>query len=152
MHCPYCCFPRTSVQDTRSIRQGNGVRRKRVCNQCQQRFITTELAQANSLMVIKNNGGREAFDQKKIEQSVYSAFKHKANPSYVSHIVANIVQSIEQKYLHSIPSRNIAMIILRHLKKSDITAYIRFVAWNKDFDTLQQFIEACRARTNDTTE
>lgn len=152
MLCPYCSFPRTSVQDTRPILQGTGVRRKRSCNKCKQRFITTEVAQANSLMVIKSNGGREAFESKKIEQAVYSAFKHRANPNYVARIVTNIVQRIEKNYLKSISSKDIVLIILRHLRKSDITAYIRFVAWNKDFDTLQQFIKACQPYTTDTEE
>ena len=151
MRCPYCLFPNTSVQETRAMKQGNGVRRKRKCNQCEQKFITTELAQANTLMVIKNNGSREVFDPKKIEQAVYSAFRHKANHLYIERITANIVRSIEQKYLHTIPSRDIGVTVLRHLHKTDNAAYIRFVAWNKEFSTLQEFVKACHSlsSTND---
>ena len=45
MHCPYCGFSDTKVIDSRLIAEGQQIRRRRECPQCNERFTTFETAE-----------------------------------------------------------------------------------------------------------
>jgi transcriptional repressor NrdR len=62
--CPFCSSDSTQVIDTRPI--PDGVRRRRECGECGERFTTYERAEEPRLDVIKRDGRRERFDRQKL--------------------------------------------------------------------------------------
>jgi transcriptional repressor NrdR len=62
--CPFCAADSTQVIDTRPI--PDGVRRRRECGDCGERFTTYERVEAPRLDVIKRDGRRERFDRQKL--------------------------------------------------------------------------------------
>jgi len=100
---------------------------------------------------MKRNGAREAFDTKKVENSIHIAFKKgSVNPNYIANLVSQVVQVIEKKYMDTIASSDIANVILKHLKRRDDAAYIRFVAFHKSFTSMKEFIMAYKRHGDDS--
>ena len=62
--CPFCSADSTQVIDTRPI--PDGVRRRRECSACGERFTTYERAEEPKLEVVKRDGRRERFDRQKL--------------------------------------------------------------------------------------
>ncbi len=63
MFCPHCQSTDHRVVDTRSV--GDGIRRRRECHYCGNRFTTYEQIAA-TLMVVKSDGRREQYDRQKL--------------------------------------------------------------------------------------
>ena len=63
MKCPFCGASSTHIRviDTREVT--DGIRRRRECDQCNQRFTTYERVASMNLLVIKRDGRREEFDR-----------------------------------------------------------------------------------------
>jgi transcriptional repressor NrdR len=62
--CPFCSADSTQVIDTRPI--PDGVRRRRECGDCGERFTTYERVEEPRLDVVKRDGRRERFDRQKL--------------------------------------------------------------------------------------
>ena len=65
MHCLKCGCEESKVVDSRSIEEGNAIRRRRECLNCKNRFTTYEKIEVTPIMVIKKNGLRQQFDRNK---------------------------------------------------------------------------------------
>jgi transcriptional repressor NrdR len=63
VHCPYCGSTSTRVSETREA--GDGLRRRRECQGCGNRFTTYERAESG-VTVLKRDGRRERFDSEKL--------------------------------------------------------------------------------------
>ena len=66
MRCPFCNARDARVVDSREIRDGAVIRRRRECEQCHFRFTTFERIEQTPLLVIKKNGTREEFSREKL--------------------------------------------------------------------------------------
>ena len=66
MYCPFCGKQDTKVIDSRLAGDGAQVRRRRECLACGERFTTFEFAELVMPRIIKGNGAREPFDEKKL--------------------------------------------------------------------------------------
>ena len=62
--CPFCSADSTQVIDTRP--SPDGVRRRRQCAACGERFTTYERLEEPRLEVVKRDGRRERFDRQKL--------------------------------------------------------------------------------------
>ncbi|MEA2376645.1 MAG: transcriptional repressor NrdR [Thermoleophilaceae bacterium] len=69
--CPFCSSASTQVIDTRP--NPDGVRRRRECTACGERFTTHERAEEPRLDVIKRDGRRERFDRQKLVRGLARA-------------------------------------------------------------------------------
>ena len=70
MKCPHCSDANSRVIDTRAT--GDGIRRRRECENCGKRFTTYEHVAA-SLLIIKSDGRREPFDRQKLMHGILTA-------------------------------------------------------------------------------
>ena len=59
MKCPVCGNDNDKVLDSRSVRGGVAIRRRRTCMACGHRFTTYEERLRDSLMVVKRDGRLE---------------------------------------------------------------------------------------------
>ena len=64
MQCPYCGSAKHRVVDSREA--ADAIRRRRQCEQCDQRFTTYERAESVRMYVVKRGGRREPFDRDKL--------------------------------------------------------------------------------------
>ena len=62
--CPFCSADSTQVIDTRP--SPDGVRRRRECGECGERFTTYERVEEPRLDIVKRDGRRERFDRQKL--------------------------------------------------------------------------------------
>lgn len=59
MRCPFCGFSESRVLDSRPADDGNAIRRRRECGECNRRFTTYEKVDEIPLIVVKKTvGGR----------------------------------------------------------------------------------------------
>src|SRR5579864_2929404 len=66
MKCPFCGFENDKVVDSRESKEGESIRRRRECLQCEKRFTTYERIDEIPYMVVKKDGRREKFERQKV--------------------------------------------------------------------------------------
>ena len=146
MHCPKCNCQDDKVVDSRSVREGAGVRRRRECLNCQHRFTTYEGIIHVELKIIKKNKIREDFDRDKLRRGIENAcYKRPINPEAIDQMLEDIYGSIQEKYDKEIPSSEIGNYVMNALKKVDHVAYVRFASVYRKFKDVDEFIEEIKA-------
>ena len=71
MKCPFCEASNARVIDTRTV--SDGIRRRRECQECHQRFTTYERIARVNLLVVKRDQSRQGFDHDKLLRSMQAA-------------------------------------------------------------------------------
>jgi transcriptional repressor NrdR len=144
VRCPHCGNFDDKVIESRTLANGESIRRRRECNGCGFRFTSYERIEDKQFMVIKKDGRREPFDREKIERGVQRALE-KRPVSQMS--IENIVNEIEDaavmrgKANREIPSSDIGELVLTKLGEIDKVAYIRFASVYRHFADMQEFIQ-----------
>ena len=125
MKCPYCDDARTRVIDT--TRSARGVRRRRVCKACGQRFSTMERAILTTPLVVKRDGQREGFDHEKLLSGLRTACARRpVSADDLERLVGRVESQIRQMGKTEIPSRVIGDLTIEELKALDPVSYIRY--------------------------
>jgi len=143
MRCPMCTCLEDKVVDSRVIKDGGGVRRRRECLNCGHRFSTYEGIIQAELKVVKRNGDIKEFDIDKLRQGIEKACWKRPNikGEDLDSIVAKVIAELEGKYDKEIPTSEIGNSVMRRLKELDEVAYVRFASVYKKFKDIDQFIE-----------
>jgi transcriptional repressor NrdR len=140
MKCPKCGKDEDKVLDSRSIREGATIRRRRECLACGYRFTTHEEIDRDEIMVIKRDGRREPFSRNKLEQGVRVACqKRPISDEQVRELLDSVVSSLEGE---EIASERIGKLVIERLHQIDEVAYIRFASVYRRFTDLNQFLSA----------
>ena len=140
MKCPKCGKYEDKVLDSRSIREGATIRRRRECLACGYRFTTHEEIDRDEIMVIKRDGRREPFSRSKLEQGVRVACqKRPISDEKVRELLDGVVSSLEGE---EIASERIGQLVMERLHQIDEVAYIRFASVYRRFTDLNQFLAA----------
>lgn len=125
MKCPYCGNARTRVIDT--TRGARGVRRRRVCKACGQRFSTVERAILTTPLVVKRDGRREEFNHEKLLSGLRTACARRpVSADDLERLVGRVEDRIRQMGKREIPSRLIGDLTIEELKALDPVSYIRY--------------------------
>lgn len=143
MKCPYCSIRDSRVVDTREA--GDGIRRRRECKACGQRFTTYERVHSAPVMVIKRDGRREPFDREKLLQGVHIACTKRPVPvEDIEQLVDEVEGHIRSLGKSEVSSQILGEQIMSRLKKLDGVAYVRFASVYRrfaDVEGLAQEIE-----------
>ncbi len=143
MKCPFCKHDDTPVLDTRISEEGDAIRRRRRCANCDKRFTTYERIELAMPVIVKKNGSRTEFDVNKLRASLGLALRKRPVSAQG---VDTAIQSIREKLLASgvreIGSGQIGELVMRELKKLDKIAYIRFASVYKSFEDVAEFQDA----------
>lgn len=124
MKCPFCGHNRSRVLDTRD--SGEGIRRRRLCLNCEKRFTTYEQVSV-AVHVIKSDGRREPFDRTKLLNGLRMACaKRPIAMEDLEGVVNQIEESVYNSGQAEIPSTEIGNMVLDRLQGIDPVAYIRF--------------------------
>jgi transcriptional repressor NrdR len=125
MKCPYCGNARTRVIDT--TRSTRGVRRRRVCKSCGQRFSTVERAILTTPLVVKRDGRREEFNHEKLLSGLRTACARRpVSADDLERLVDRVENHIRKVGKAEIPSRVIGDLVIEELKALDPVSYIRY--------------------------
>ena len=140
MKCPFCGHPETQVVETRMAEDGDFIRRRRQCADCEKRFTTYERPDVNFPAVVKKDGRRIEYDRAKLLGSMKLALRKR--PVSTEQVDA-AVERIEEKLLNlgvrEIPSSRIGELVMRELKKLDKVAYVRFASVYRSFEDIDEF-------------
>lgn len=155
MKCPYCGSLEDKVIDSRTLANGEAIRRRRECLACGLRFTSYERIEEKPLMVVKRDGRREPFERQKIERGLVRALE-KRPVSQMS--IENLINEIEDeaaeqaKASNEISSEELGRMVLRKLYALDKVAYIRFASVYRKYDTLNEFIHEIERLEKGQTE
>ena len=140
MRCPFCDNIDTKVIDSRPTEEGHAIRRRRECEKCNKRFTTYEKVEEITLMVIKKDGSREAFDRNKIMNGIIRACEKRPVPmAEIEKIVSNIERGLNNMMEKEMESSIIGEYVMEHLKDIDDVAYVRFASVYRQFTDAENF-------------
>ena len=143
MRCPKCNHLEDRVLDSRSVRMGDSIRRRRLCQECGHRFTTYEEVVKTKLRVIKRDGRHEDFDRGKLMGGLERACeKRPINTEQMENLVHTIVTELENEFEGEVPTRSIGMKVMDKLEKLDEVAYVRFASVYRRFRDVTQFVAA----------
>ena len=129
MRCPFCGTDDTQVVDSRVNDEGNSIRRRRRCSECDKRFTTYESVELTLPQVVKQNGKREDFSRNKLHQSFSRALHKRPVPvEYIEQAIERIIQKVLAYGEKEITARELGENVMHELKKMDKVAYIRFAS------------------------
>ncbi|PJE78986.1 Transcriptional repressor NrdR [invertebrate metagenome] len=142
MHCPFCGADETKVVDSRLVAEGNQVRRRRICQQCNERYTTYETAELLIPKLIKQNGSREPFDEEKLRSGMIKALeKRPVSVEHLEEAITRIKHELQATGEREIPSRAVGEQVMKELRELDEIAYIRFASVYRQFKDLNEFRE-----------
>jgi transcriptional repressor NrdR len=142
MKCPFCGSLDTQVIDSRVNEAGDAIRRRRRCAACDKRFTTWETAELRPPQIVKSNGTREDFDEKKLREGFRRALhKRPVSTELVDAAVERIRQLLLTRGAREVPAREVGELVMHELKKLDKIAYIRFASVYKSFQDPDDFRE-----------
>jgi len=146
MKCPYCEHQDSRVIDSRE--SSDGIRRRRQCTRCSQRFTTYERLQPLVMFVVKKDQRREEFSKDKLLGGLRKACEKRPLPAAT---VGELADEIESDLIAlgraEVSSTIIGDMVMEKLRKLDKIAYIRFASVYRDFtdiDALKSELETLK--------
>jgi transcriptional repressor NrdR len=137
MRCPYCKNLNSRVIDTSHDARG-GVRRRRECENCGQRFSTYERAILATPLIIKQDGTREEFDREKLVRGIrICCAKRPVSAAKIDRLVGEIESSLQAMSRSEVSSRIVGDMVISGLKELDQIAYIRYAIVYLGLDDLK---------------
>ena len=141
MKCPFCGDQESKVVDSRHSEDGQSIRRRRECLNCQRRFTTYEVVESLPIIVVKRDGTRQAFDRNKILNAMVRAFdKRKVDTKDLDRIATEIEQTIQNTLEREVSTDRIGEMVMARIKPLDEVAYIRFASVYRRFQDVRSFI------------
>ena len=141
MKCPFCGDQESKVVDSRHSEDGQSIRRRRECLNCQRRFTTYEIVESLPIIVVKRDGSRQSFDRNKVLNSMVRAFdKRQVEMSDLDRIATEIEQSIQNTLEREVSTDRIGEMVMERIKPLDEVAYIRFASVYRRFQDVNSFI------------
>lgn len=142
MHCPFCGAQDTKVIDSRLANEGAQVRRRRECLACNERFTTFESAELVMPRIIKSNGAREPFNEKKLTAGMMRALeKRPVESENVEAAISRIQHRLRASGEREIASRQLGEWVMNELRALDQVAYVRFASVYRSFEDVNAFRE-----------
>lgn len=137
MRCPYCTNDRSRVIDTSHDTRG-GIRRRRECENCGQRFSTYERAILATPLIIKQDGTREEFERDKLLRGIrISCAKRPVSAADIDRLVGEIEAALQTMGRAEVSSRVVGDMVITRLRELDQIAYIRYAIVYLGLDDLK---------------
>jgi transcriptional repressor NrdR len=141
MKCPKCEHRENKVIDSREVREGAAIRRRRLCLNCGHRFTTYEEVLRAALQVIKRDGRREELSREKLMQSIVVACqKRPISIQQIEQMTNTVIAQGEAEYEREVPSTALGTKVMALLEKLDEVAYVRFASVYRRFKDVNQFM------------
>lgn len=140
MKCPVCYHQDTKVVDSRVASDGLSIRRRRECLECNFRFSTFEEIEILDLTVLKRDNKKENYNREKIVKGLKKSLeKRPIDEDKFKQLIHLIERDIQKLRKNEVSTGEIGKIIMKHLKKVDQVAYIRFASVYQSFEDVDTF-------------
>lgn len=141
MKCPFCEKSETKVVDSRLLKEGYSVRRRRKCEACTRRFTTYETIEIQMPAVVKLDGRREPYRRDKIKGGLEKACqKRPISTDQVDRVLENIEKNILEISDKEVSSMDIGNLVMMYLRNLDPVAYVRFASVYRKFTDVDEFV------------
>ena len=142
MNCPFCAHPDNRVVDSRDIRSGVEIRRRRECAECGQRFTTYERVDELPTTVVKRDGRRETFDREKLLNGLLRACEKRPVPRRdLVAVVDSVESALAAREVREMSTEEIGNLVIGELRRLDQVAYVRFASVYRRFEDVTQFMD-----------
>ncbi len=139
MNCPFCGSESLRTLETRDS-PNNMNRRRKECVSCGRRITTYEYIELIELMVQKKDGRLERFNNDKIITGLQKASeKRPITLEQIKNIAETVRQDVLSEGKEVISSTEVGDIVMKHLKKLDYIAYVRFASVYREFKDPKDF-------------
>ena len=150
MKCPFCCCEESKVIDSRPTDEGERIRRRRECLNCQKRFTTYEIIESLPLIVIKRDKTREIFDREKLLNGLLRACqKRPVSVDTLENLVDEIEASLQNSLEREVTSEKIGAMVMDRLKDIDEVSYVRFASVYRQFKDINTFMSELNKLLNE---
>ncbi len=144
MRCPFCNFRDSKVTDSRA--NDDGIRRRRQCISCGERFTTAETVQLSTVLVVKKDGRREDFSREKLLAGLRKACeKRSVSVAQLEMVTLEIEARVASDGRPEVPSTFVGELAMDALRRLDHIAYIRFASVYRAFADIESLKEAVEA-------
>ena len=128
--------------DSRESREGDVIRRRRQCLDCNERFTTFESAELVMPRLVKNDNSRQPFDESKLRNSMTRALEKRPVPSdELEQAIGRLVHRLRTMGEREVPSRLVGELVMQELHELDEVAYVRFASVYRRFQDITEFEE-----------
>jgi len=142
MRCPFCGFEESKVIDSRPTDEGEKIRRRRECLQCQKRFTTYEIIETLPIVVVKKDKSRQVFDRTKLIGGMLRACEKRPVPlEVIEEAVDDIEAALQNSIDREVTSIKIGELAMEKLKNIDEVAYVRFASVYRQFRDINSFMD-----------
>ncbi|MFV2071664.1 MAG: transcriptional regulator NrdR [Thermoanaerobaculales bacterium] len=142
MNCPFCNHPDNRVIDSRDVRDGSEIRRRRECAGCTRRFTTYERVDELPTTVVKRDGRRESFDREKLLNGLLRACEKRPVPRReLLTIVDTVETTLSGREVREMSTEEIGNMVIDKLRRLDQVAYVRFASVYRRFEDVSQFMD-----------
>ncbi len=137
MLCPYCQHNKSRVVDTTKGAPG-GIRRRRECLKCHERFSSLERPILATPLLIKQDGTREEFNREKLTRGIHIACaKRPVSAADIERLIGEIESTLQRMGKSEVSSRLVGDMVIKGLQNLDYIAYIRYAIVYLQLDDLQ---------------
>jgi transcriptional repressor NrdR len=117
------------------------IRRRSECSACGRRFTTYETIEVSPVLVVKNNGTREAFNAEKVRNGIVKSCEKRPVPiAVIDEIVLDISKQVYNSLEGEVSSKEIGEMVMERLKKVDEVAYVRYASVYRSFKDISSFM------------
>ncbi len=142
MRCPFCGYEESKVIDSRPTEEGEKIRRRRECLQCQKRFTTYEVIETLPIVVVKKDKSRQVFDRTKLIGGMLRACEKRPVPlEVIEEAVNDIETQLQNSIDREVTSIKIGELAMDKLKNIDEVAYVRFASVYRQFRDVNSFMD-----------
>jgi transcriptional repressor NrdR len=142
MRCPFCAAQDTRVLDSRLTNEGDQVRRRRECTACKERFTTFEVAELTLPRVVKRDGSREPFDEKKLRSGMLKALeKRPVSGDDIEMALNRLKKELMSSGDREITAQQLGEKVMQELSHLDHVAYVRFASVYRSFQDVSEFTD-----------
>jgi len=151
MKCPFCGWHEDRVVDSREVREGASIRRRRECLQCTRRFTSYERIDEIPCHVIKKADLRVLFDRDKLLRGMRIACQKRPVQARQLEAIGDEIEALLQaKPDKEMSSKEIGLEVMTRLRDIDKVAFVRFASVYRSFADIGDFVEEVRDLLEET--
>jgi len=141
MKCPFCGHLGDKVVDSRESKEGEVIRRRRECLDCERRFTSYERIDEIPYMVIKKDGTRQRFERQKLIGGLLKACeKRPVSVAAVEAVADRVEATVQERPEKEMSTEEIGALVMEELKRLDKVAYVRFASVYRQFRDIGEFM------------
>ncbi len=140
MRCPSCGDTQTRVIDSRLVREGSEIRRRRECVECGRRFTTRERPDEALPKIVKKDERREDYTREKLVSSLQKACqKRPLSVDALERLVDRIEKRLQELGEKEVASWRLGDWVMEELMRLDAVAAARFASVFRDFQGAEDY-------------